>query len=124
MPIERWVDPSQPQTLQIATWLLYANAVLGLLLGGSILFALGVILGLLGLVASAAAGLGIANERKWGYGLGVVVAALEVVLYVWVAGGIVDLLTSPLLISFLFAGALLALLVHPQSREYQRIWFR
>ena len=28
------------------------------------------------------------------------------------------------LISFLFAIALVALLLHPMSREYQRIWFR
>ena len=28
-----------------------------------------------------------------------------------------------MLISFLFAIALVALLLHPMSREYQRIWF-
>jgi hypothetical protein len=28
------------------------------------------------------------------------------------------------LISFLFAVALVALLLHPMSRDYQRIWFK
>ena len=38
MPFDtrRWVDPSQPQTLQFACWLLYANAIIGLLFGGSV----------------------------------------------------------------------------------------
>ena len=34
-----------------------------------------------------------------------------------------DVFTSTLLISLLFDGALVALLLHPMSREYQRIWF-
>ena len=123
MGIERWVDPSQPQTLQIATWLLYANAVMGLLLG-SVVFFLGPILGLAALAACAASGVGIANERKWGYGLGVGVSALEVLLWIMAAGGIVKLLSSGLIIPFMFAVALLALLLHPQSRDYQRIWFQ
>jgi hypothetical protein len=29
----RWTNPSQPQTLQIAVWLLYFNGVLGLVFG-------------------------------------------------------------------------------------------
>ncbi len=122
MPFERWVDQSQPQTLQFATWLLYANAVLGLLLG-SIFFTLGFLLGFAALVACVMAGIGIANERRWAYGLGLGVAALEVLLWVVGAGGIQELL-GPVLIPFLFAVALVALLLHPQSRDYQRIWFK
>ena len=34
------------------------------------------------------------------------------------------LLTSTAVISLLFDGALVALLLHPMSREYQRIWFK
>jgi hypothetical protein len=84
----------------------------------SVYFNLGPVLGLAALAGSAAAGYGIANELKWGYGLGVGLAALEVLLYV--AQG----LSGGLLIPFMFAVALVALLVHPQSREYQRIWFK
>ena len=32
-------------------------------------------------------------------------------------------LGSGYIISFIFDGALLVTLLHPQSREYQRIWF-
>jgi hypothetical protein len=32
--------------------------------------------------------------------------------------------TSTVIISFLFDAALVALLLHPMSREYQRIWFK
>ena len=35
-----------------------------------------------------------------------------------------SLLTSTAVISLLFDGALVALLLHPMSREYQRIWFK
>jgi hypothetical protein len=35
-----------------------------------------------------------------------------------------EVLTSLAIINFLFDGALVALLLHPMSREYQRIWFK
>ena len=120
----RWVDPSQPQTLQFSCWLLYANAVVGFLLGGSAFLLGGPILGLLGLAGCVLAGYGIANEKRWGYFLAVVLAGLEVLLYVVAAGGIVDAISSPVLIPLAFAVALFALLLHPQSRDYQRIWFK
>jgi len=66
----------------------------------------------------------IANEQRWGYILGVVMAILDVVLIVLAAGGVMDVFRGTVLISFLFAIALVALLLHPMSREYQRIWFR
>ncbi len=122
MSERRWVNRYQPQTLQIAVWLLYFNAVFGLLFG-SIYGSLGPLLGLGALVGSGAAGYGIANEQKWGYGLGVTVAGLEVLLFVIVVG-LTDLLQGVALIPFMFAVALVALLIHPQSREYQRIWFK
>jgi len=89
MPFDtrRWVDPSQPQTLQFACWLLYANAIIGLLFGGSVL-------GILGLAASVLAGFGIANEKRWGYFLAVALTGLEVLLYVVVAGGIIGAISS------------------------------
>jgi hypothetical protein len=35
-----------------------------------------------------------------------------------------DVLEFPLILTLLFDGALVALLVHPESRDYQRIWFK
>jgi hypothetical protein len=122
METRRWMNPSQPQTLQIAVWLLYFNAVGGLLLG-SIYLSLGVLLGLGALVGCAAAGFGIANEQRWGYLLGVAMAILQVLLIVGVVG-VMGLFKGVALISFLFAIALVALLLHPMSRDYQRIWFK
>jgi hypothetical protein len=35
-----------------------------------------------------------------------------------------EVIEFPLIITLLFDGALVALLVHPESRDYQRIWFK
>jgi hypothetical protein len=118
----RWFNPSQPQTLQIAVWLLYFNAVGGLIFG-SVYITLGVFLGLIALVGCGAAAFGIANEQRWGYLLGVAMALLQVLLIVGVVG-VLGLFKGVALISFLFAVALVALLLHPMSRDYQRIWFK
>ena len=112
MAMRQWTNPSQPQTLQIAVFLLYMNAVFTLLFGG-----LGSIYGLMIIAGGVAGGLGIAQEKRWGYGVALAVALLPFVLIiagkVFIGG----------LISLLFDIALVALLLHPQSREYQRIWF-
>jgi hypothetical protein len=63
-------------------------------------------------IGGVIAGFGIANEKRWGYGLGLVVAFVDV------------LLSLGNILSLMFAVALVALLLHPQSRGYQRIWFR
>lgn len=98
--------------------LLYLTAglslITGLLIGG-----LGLI-GLVEVVALVAGGLGVANERKWGYWLAVVVSVI-VVLYAILGvifGGFAGI------IPLLFDIALVALLLHPMSRHYRRIWFR
>ena len=74
-------------------------------------------------MALAAGGYGIANEKRWGYGLAVghrdppggraarVRAAATCSAF-------------PLILTLIFDVALVALLVHPESREYQRIWFK
>lgn len=120
MRFDRWTNPSLPQTLQIATFLLYVSGVFGLLFG-SALFALGLLVGFLGLVAFVAAGIGIANEYRWAYNLAIGVSAAAIVIPL-VLGGI-DIVFSSYLITLLFDVALFALLLHPQSREHQRIWF-
>lgn len=114
MPAIRWLDRTQPQTLMFATILLYVDAVFSLIDGEvGILFPLG----LLFLVTQAVAGWGIANEKKWAYWLGVVISIgiLITLLVGFAAVGIIGLI---------FQVALVALLLHPQSREYKRIWFR
>jgi hypothetical protein len=116
MESRRWVNPSQPQTLQIAVFLLYFNAVFTLIFD---LGALG-LLGLLIAVGAGAAGYGVANEQKWGYGLGLAMAFLPFALRLLVGGS----LLGPSFINLMFEVALVALLLHPQSRDYQRIWFK
>ena len=113
MPANRWVDKTQPQTLYIATIVMYINAVLGLVTGYALI---GSGLGLILVLGPVAAGWGIANEKKWGYWLGVVLTAVMVAFLVtsFGLGGIINLL---------FYVALLALLLHPQSRDYKKTWF-
>jgi hypothetical protein len=145
METRRWLNQSQPQTLQISVFLLYFNAVFTLLLGsdsaaylylGAVKLGVGATSGLETLikiiigVGGAVAGYFIANERKWGYRLAVVVAALPLL-------GAVILMILPQmngiprfkladfsLLSLLFDGALFVALLHPQSRDYERIWFK
>lgn len=112
----KWVNQFQPQTLYMATILCYVDAVFGLIFGGLFLLNL-LIVGCL-----AAGAFGIANEKKWGYAVAVGGAVLQVVLLFAVFG--MEVFTSTVIISFLFDAALVALLLHPMSREYQRIWFK
>jgi hypothetical protein len=136
----RWVNQSQPQTLVIATFLLYFGAVIALINSSST----GLGIALLGrslnqfdnielvenfarlfiVVGGVAAGYLIANERKLGYFLGVATAALPLVAKLLI---VVRFRVSPLdfeLVNLLFEVALLALLLHEQTRNYIRIWFK
>jgi hypothetical protein len=117
METRRWLNQSQPQTLVIAVMLLYLDAVF-IALSGGIFSGLGLII----IVGSVAAGYGIANERKWGYFLGIGIAVFFLLPFA------LSLLNNGNFggnaIGLLFAVAKFALLVHPQSRSYQRIWFK
>ena len=112
--LQRWYPSNQPQTLQIAVALLYWNAALSLLFG---LIAGGLgRYGLLLMVLEVAGGLGVANERKWGYVVAVLSAAVLLALLVkGYTGGI---------FTIIFEVALLVALFHPMSRHYYKIWFR
>jgi hypothetical protein len=120
----KWLDRTQPQTLYIATMLMYFNAALSLLFVAEYtnvrLFGLRhglILLEAFLIVGQVAGGLGIANEKKWGY-LVAVVAAIVLLLSTllsYTGGGLINLI---------FVVALVALLLHPQSREYRRVWFR
>jgi hypothetical protein len=114
METRRWTNPSQPQTLQIAVFLFYINAALALLAGAAT-----TPLGLILVAGGVGAGFGIANERRWGYGLGLIMAFLPFVLRLSFGASLV----GGSLLNFMFEVALVALLLHPQSRDYQRIWF-
>ena len=82
------------------------------------------LIGLLIIAGEVAAGLGIANERKWGYYLAVTMATLALVFPALALIGHLGLIVDPaFLLSILFPVALFALLIHPMSREYQKIWF-
>jgi hypothetical protein len=114
----RWINPQQPQTLYMAVMLCYIDAVFGVL-------SIGVYGPLMILVIGglSAGGFGIANEKKFGYAVAVAAAVGQVLLLFNRFG--TDALTSPSpLVSLLFDGALVALLLHPMSRDYQRIWFK
>ena len=111
MTSRRWVNRHQPQTLVLATVLLYMEGLFNLARGGGLL--------LVGL-GMAAAGFGIANDRRWGWWLGVTMAGLSVVARLtWFGYGS----SMTFLLSLVFPVALFALLVHPHSRGHQRIWF-
>ena len=77
---------------------------------------------LLLLVALVGGGLGIANEKKWGFRLAVSGAFYCVVATLWIR-----IRHDPELLGFLlrlmFDLVLVVLLLHPQSKEYRRIWF-
>ena len=68
------------------------------------------------------AGIALANGYRlgWKVGLGLAIGAVAIPL---VAFGPGPVLGSAYVITFLFNVALVALLVHPHSREHQKIWF-
>lgn len=133
MQLQRWYNAGQPQTLQLAQILLYTNAVIELLrmlFSGGFLpsgteglsLVLVTVLWIAVLVGQVLGALGIANSRKAGYRAALVVAFLPVALQLFVLARYhvvpVDIF------NLLFEAALIAALLHPHSREYQRIWFR
>ena len=119
MQTMRWTNPSQPQTLQIGVFLLYFDAfwsVLGALSSGGI----GVLIQLAFAALYAAAGWGIANEKKAWYWAGIVISAIGIIpiLFIFQIG-----LSLPFLIGLVFPLAQFVALVHPMSRSYAKIWF-
>jgi hypothetical protein len=115
----KFINQYQPQSLVNGTILCYVSAGFGLLFG---VIATSVILALVTIAGLAAGGFGIANEKKWGYGVAVVAAILQFGMLIAVAGS--EVLGFPLILSLGFDAVLVALLLHPESREYQRIWFK
>jgi uncharacterized membrane protein (UPF0136 family) len=146
---KKWFDRMQPQTLQIATWLLYFDGFFALVnvtyKSGYIgylrnQYPFGFLLGIISVALYVSGGLLMANDLKIGYKLSVAAAALPFVLrFLAVRSyaqkfevqspiGIIDYITGRIfggsVISSAFDVAVLALLLHAQSREHQRIWYR
>ena len=137
LDFRKWFDRMQPQTLQIATWLLYLNgffALIGFLgtndwigVARSSKGFLGVIVGLLVIAGYILGGFLMANDRRLGYRLALIGAFSPFALRIWILWsydlGWFDMITGKNLIGFLFDVALCALLLHSQSREHQRLWY-
>lgn len=118
----------------IAQFLLYFDAfwaVLDVFGGGARGSALGAVLLLATIGASVYGAYGIANELKIGYQVAIVASFLPFVVrviilltvgaspfsnlgFIFVPGGIINAI---------FVYALIGLLLHSQSREYQKVWF-
>ncbi len=114
----QWFNKTLPVTLVNAQLLCYITAVLNLIQGGALSGALPLLF-TLGLIGGAA---GIANEQKWGYGLALVVSVSIVALQLILLQ--LEVLRFPWILNFMFDVAIVALLVHPMSRNHQRIWFK
>lgn len=112
-----WVNPRQPQTLYFANILLYIDAAF-LVIGFGFLNPLGLLL----LAGYVGGGWGIANEKRAGYLVAIVASGFGLVPYLALIAQGVSPFVEP--IGLMFAVAQIALLLHPQSRDYQRIWFK
>jgi hypothetical protein len=121
MDTRRWVNPQQPQTLYIAQLLMYFQGGLSLVFAMLGARALGIYT-LTIAVGKVLAAFGIANERRWGYKLGVIVAVVPVALLVLLAVTDTPRWLWADAFGLLFDIALIALLLHPMSRDYQRHW--
>ena len=98
----KFVNQFQPQTLVIATVLLYINAVFDFITFWPPF--------MIAALLMAAGGYGIANS------------VIRVAVLLIFARS--DVLEFPLILTLMFDVALVALLLHHESREYQRIWFK
>ena len=138
----KWFDRMQPQTLQIAAMLLYLNGFFALIsvidktdylghLRGR--FSFGLVIGLVVVALHALSGIFMANDLKLGYKFAIVAAFSPFVLRYWAFSDLerissfkfsfYDKLTGGSTLSLIFEVALCALILHPQSRNHQKIWY-
>ena len=123
-----FVNPRQPQTLYISQILLYISAVTALLFGASTVIIESLIIeyivAFLLTIGAAVSAWGIANAKKWGYQLGIAAAVAPFVIRFEIMRRISlgeTLSWNP--IGLMFDLAIIAALLHPESRKYQKIWF-
>jgi hypothetical protein len=142
----RFFNSSQPQTMQVSVILLYANVVVALLhlssgeglyreavkavtrdgLSGGLEGLLGTLITIVVVGGAFAAAYLMANEKKVGWRLGVVVAAAPIValmirLLIGIPRAGIDDVIS---IGVMFDVALLVALLHNQTRSYEKVWFK
>jgi len=129
MSSRRWFNNRLPQTLSIAQFLLYFNAfwaAIGILAVGRNGALVTLIIGLT-LAANLYGGWGIANEMKRGYQVAVLASLLPILgrlVAMFLTGrGLMYVLVGGNIINALFEYALIALLLHPMSRQHQKVWF-
>jgi len=135
----RWFDRMLPQTLQIGLWILYiegAFALLGWLDGANDIYGLSRLIGGLGgiiaplaVAAHALGGVLMANGRRLGWYVALFAAFSPLILRTLIALrgtglGLTWIVTQDSLVNFVFEAALVALLLHPQSRNHAKAWFR
>ena len=124
-----WINQRQPQTLYISQFLLYFSAVISIFDQPPTGVFSNYILrnGLLILIVFGSAGgaFGIANNRRWGYILGVAAAIAPFAIRFELARQIdIGFAIEWNIIGGMFDIALIAALLHPMSRDHQKIWFR
>jgi uncharacterized membrane protein (DUF2068 family) len=80
-------------------------------------------LDLIPIIAGAIGAYGIANERRWAYYLAIVSAFCP-----FIFAALINSNHNPFggqsVLTLVFEIALIALLLHTQSREYERVWFK
>ncbi len=111
MQERRWINRYQPQTLVTGTMLLYIEGLFNMVRGNQLLLLVGVLM-------FPAAYL-IANEKKIGWVLGIATSLIAIAIRVVAIGPGLNVLFA-----LIFPVVLATLLLHPTSREYQKIWFK
>lgn len=140
----RWFDRMQPQTLQIATMLAYFEcffSAVAILDGGGYTgflarrSAFWLVVVVAATVSLAVGGLLMANDRRLGWRLLVGASLAPFVLRIATMAILGATSPSPIdwivarpaggsVLTVIFDAALVALLLHPQSRAHQRLWYR
>ena len=118
METRRWLNPSQPQTLQIAVFLLYINAFFSVLGGYLGWIPWGIAL----IVCRSEAASASRTSRSGATGSGSPPPSRPSLLR-WLFLGPSHVFGANI-INLMFEVALVALLLHPMSRDYERIWFK
>ncbi|MDE0928102.1 MAG: hypothetical protein OSA06_05000 [Acidimicrobiales bacterium] len=111
MEQRRWVNRYQPQTLVTATMLLYIEGVFNMARGVQALTVLGLLM--------IPAAYFIAQDRRLGWYAGVAAASASVLVRLSIYG-----FHFNTIFSVIFPMILVVLLMHPMSREHQRVWFK
>jgi hypothetical protein len=138
----KWFDRMHPQTLGIATWLLYLDGVfatLGFLDKSNefgFLRVISPVTGIIGLASCLAffgSGFLMANGKLLGWYIGIaasfspLLARFIISIHQQNLGysiSLADRITGGDLVGFMFEAALVVLLLHPMSRSYARTWLR